>query len=68
MNNERLVDIETRIAYQEDTLQQLNDVVAKQQKQIDFLDQMIKTLTERYQSLQASNIAAENLDDKPPHY
>ena len=68
MNEDRLIDIETRIAYQEDTLQQLNDVVTKQQKQISHLEDLVKSLAERYQSLQPAHIDAGNADEKPPHY
>lgn len=66
MIDDRLIDIETRIAYQEDMLQQLNDVVAKQQKRIDLLEDVLRTLTERYPSLQAE--ATPALIEKPPHY
>ena len=68
MNENRLIDIETRIAYQENTIQQLNDVVTKQQKQISHLEELVETLIERYQSLQSSQIDVGNLDEKPPHY
>ncbi len=68
MNENRLIDIETRIAYQEDTIQQLSDIVAKQQRQIDKLADLSKLLTERYQSLQASDTGASIDDEKPPHY
>ena len=37
MDEDRLVEIETRLAFQEDTLQQLNDVICRQQDQIDRL-------------------------------
>ncbi|MBL4852521.1 MAG: SlyX family protein [Gammaproteobacteria bacterium] len=68
MNENRLIDIETRIAYQEDTIQQLNDVVTKQQRQIDRLEDLAKLLTQRYQSLQSTESNNNIVDEKPPHY
>ncbi len=66
---QRLINIETKLAYQEDTVQQLNDVIFAQQKQIDQLELLcqhligrIKELSEQYP---ASNIAST---EKPPHY
>ncbi len=35
MNETRLVEIETKLAYQEDTIQQLNDVVCLQHNQLE---------------------------------
>ena len=37
MNDDRLVEVETKLAYQEDTIQQLNEVICRQQDQIDAL-------------------------------
>ena len=68
MNEDRLIEIETRIAYQEDTIQQLNDIVTKQQRQIDKLEDLSKSLTERYQSLQTTETDLNMADEKPPHY
>ena len=64
---ERLIEIETRLAYQEATLQVLNDVVARQQKQIEQLDALCRQLLERYAQ---TNGAARGpaVDEIPPHY
>ncbi|MBN4073854.1 MAG: SlyX protein [Gammaproteobacteria bacterium] len=68
MNENRLIDIETRISYQEDTLQQLNDVVINQQRRISQLEDLIKSLAERYQNLQTTGQTLDMSDEKPPHY
>ncbi|PCH62824.1 MAG: SlyX protein [Gammaproteobacteria bacterium] len=68
MNEDRFINIETRIAYQEDTIQQLNDVVTKQQKQIDRLEDLSRLLTERYQNLNTTETNGNITDEKPPHY
>jgi SlyX protein len=63
-----LEELETRLAFQEDTIQALNDIVTKQQVQIDSLEAAVKRLSERVGSLQASQIALEAEEEKPPHY
>ncbi|HDO21388.1 MAG TPA: SlyX family protein, partial [Nitrospirae bacterium] len=47
MNEDRLVKIETKIAFQENTIKDLNDTVYNQQKQIDTLSETLKQLIDR---------------------
>ena len=47
MSEERITEIETKLAYQEDTIQALNNVVCKQQDQLDQLQLACETLIER---------------------
>jgi SlyX protein len=68
---ERLIELETRLAYQDHTIQQLNDVVSLQQKQIDQLNVTLKSLVERLREA-AGDVSDFNAGDpaseKPPHY
>ncbi len=67
MNEQRLVDIETKIAYQERTIKELNEVVCQQQNQIDRLNATCKLLANR--NKESSETSKYNLiDDRPPHY
>ena len=69
MSENRLIELESKLAYQEDAAQQLSDVVARQQKQIDALEAALRILIDRVQSL--SQARAEKtllLDEVPPHY
>lgn len=68
MIEERLVDLETKLAYQEDTIQALNEVVCEQQKQIDQLAATCKLLVDRIRQLSVTAEMDEILDEKPPHY
>ncbi len=68
MNDERLVNIETKIAYQEDTMEVLNDVVCNQQKQIEQLEKTCEMLIERLKNLSPEKAGELSLDEKPPHY
>ena len=69
VDNQKIIDIETRFAFQEDTLNTLNDIVTKQQLQIDILEKTCKSLVDRVRNLSANDHqGAEVVDEKPPHY
>jgi len=63
----RLTELENRFSYQEYTIQQLNEVVITQQKQLDqqqcALDRMHQLLTQ-----DESNIRRPDEEVPPPHY
>jgi len=67
---EKLVDLESRYSHQEDLLQQLNDIVAKQGRQIDLLESRLQLMYERITELQSQvSIGGEaSADEPPPHY
>lgn len=69
MSEERWVAIETKIAYQEDLVEELNKVVYEQQKKIDYLEAVCNSLIDHVRSL--SDAVAEGkgvANEKPPHY
>ena len=72
MTEQRIIAIETKIAYQEDTIAQLNDVVCKQQTQIDALEHLTQQWIGRMRDLSEtsvqSNGALSAADERPPHY
>jgi SlyX protein len=68
MNEERIIELEIKAAYQEDLLQELNKIVTKQQQQIDRLEATCEILNERIKSLSLERTSAENVDEVPPHY
>ncbi|WP_027582565.1 SlyX family protein [Bradyrhizobium sp. Ai1a-2] len=63
---ERIDALETRIAYQDDTLETLNETITAQWKQIDALTRQMEELRERLQEAE-SNTAAP-INERPPHY
>lgn len=65
---ERIIELETKAAYQEHTIQTLNDVVSNQQKQIDELESSIKILINRLQDMSQDSRNIESQHEKPPHY
>ncbi len=65
--DQRLIDLETRIAFQEDSIQALSDEIYRQQKELDRLQQLCNLML---QQLQDANTGGPTgpVDEKPPHY
>lgn len=66
--NERLIDIETKLAFQEHALAELNDAVLRQQAEIRRLTAQVEVLTDRLRALAPSPIASQAEETPPPHY
>jgi len=64
--SERIDRLETRLAYQDDTIETLNQTITAQWKQIDALTRQIKALNERLE--EASAQAPGPFSERPPHY
>lgn len=67
---EQLIEIQTRVAYQEDTLTQLNDVISRQDGELVQLKQQLRLLAQRLDELvrEPGQNDAEIIDERPPHY
>lgn len=68
MIEDRLVDIEIKLSYQENTIRELNGVVCAQQKQIDQLESVCKIFANRIKDLSEALEGKLPLNEKPPHY
>lgn len=64
----RLVELETRLAFQDDELLKLKALNDSQQKQVYRLESMVEHLLLRFKSLQDSLGADKIPNEKPPHY
>ncbi|MBT3192480.1 MAG: SlyX family protein [Verrucomicrobia bacterium] len=69
MIESRLTDIESTLAFQERTIQDLSDVICGQQTELDSLKAEIKKLTERlnHDALPGGD-GADAPPELPPHY
>ena len=67
MSEERLVDIEIKLAHQEQLLEDLDNVVTEQQAKIMQLEGLCNRLIDRVQSFGESSVDAPQ-DERPPHY
>jgi SlyX protein len=63
---ERIDTLETRVAYQDDTIETLNQTITAQWKQIDVLTRQLAQLGERLQEAEANAPGPGN--ERPPHY
>jgi SlyX protein len=68
MNDDRIIELEIKAAYQEDLLQDLNKIVGRQQQQIDRLEATCRMLNERIKSLSVEGGGGESVEELPPHY
>jgi SlyX protein len=64
----RLIELESRLAFQEHTLQALNAVVARQQQEILQLQRELETLRAQLRALAPSSVASRADEPPPPHY
>ncbi|KQZ26318.1 SlyX family protein [Duganella sp. Root1480D1] len=63
---DRFIDIEIKLAHQEDLVESLNQRVYEQQKQIDQLEAMLVALAERVRT--TSQSSQTPINEPPPHY
>lgn len=68
MNEDVMMDLQSKIAYQENSIQELGAVVIAMQKQIDGLEICCKDLRDKMREFSGSLGASSDHDEKPPHY
>lgn len=69
MSEERLEKIETKIAFQEDLVEELNKTIYQQQKKLEQLEATCKALANYITSLAESvNENKSVASERPPHY
>ena len=68
MHEERLVDIEIKLARQEDLLDALNGTVYRQQRRIDELEALCAALAKRLAESQQGDGGGQAGHEIPPHY
>lgn len=64
---QRLTDLEIKASFSEDLLDQLNQVIVRQQQQIDTLIREVGHLRQSG-SGEGVGVARNPLEDLPPHY
>ena len=68
MNEDRLVEIETKLAFQENTIKDLSDAIYSQQKQIENINKTLKLLVDQVDDSSVISPRGNLKDEKPPHY
>ena len=64
----RLTDLEIKASFAEDLLDTLNEIVARQQAQIDRLTTELSTLRNQMPSADGTPVFRNLRDELPPHY
>ncbi|PBP97677.1 hypothetical protein CCL07_19105 [Pseudomonas congelans] len=64
---ERVMELESRMAFQDDTIQALNDVLVKQRRELDHLQLQMAALLKRQEEM-GSQFETFEEDAPPPHY
>lgn len=62
-----LTELESRIAFQEDAIDKLSDVVARQEIDIERLTRMVKMLNSQLREM-GSDSDSPAANEVPPHY
>lgn len=61
-------ELEMKIAFQEYTIEKLNDALSDQQQRIDALEFKLRHVVDRLRNIEPSNIAKLSEETPPPHY
>lgn len=64
---QRVEQLETQLAFQDDTIDQLNQLVTRQNHELQRLQQQFRLLAEKYREL-APDDDPQQQEERPPHY
>lgn len=67
MSEKRFDDLETKVAFQEELIQQLDDALISQQRQIATLEQQLKILQSEFRNIE-NQMPDNTPEPPPPHY
>ncbi len=68
MTDERLINIEEKITFQEDLIEELNKTVYQQQQKIERLEDFCRELSSRIRALSETAGTGPAANERPPHY
>lgn len=67
--NRRICELETKLSFQENTIEDLNNVIINQQFSLDKMQQQLRLLAQKIRNLEPNNnIASQSEETPPPHY
>jgi len=64
----RIVELETKLSFQEHLIQELNEALTHQQQQLDVLQHRLDTMREQIQAGLSDEIRPVSEEVPPPHY
>lgn len=63
-----LTELQTKVAFQEITIEELNQALIHQQFALDKLQNQVRQLAEKLQGAVGSQVASRAEETPPPHY
>lgn len=63
-----IIDLQMKLSFQDELLEELNQVMTQQQHQIMRLETRVERLQSQLETLQAAPQAGELKEPPPPHY
>ena len=64
----KIIDLESKLVFQDEAINELNIVITDQQQQLDQLREEIRLLNLRIASVAQSAVVSEEKEPPPPHY
>ncbi|MGF1737899.1 SlyX family protein [Photobacterium lutimaris] len=64
----RIDELEMKQAFQEQTIEELNQALTEQQFLIDKMQTQLKFMVGKVKGIEPSNMASESEETPPPHY
>ncbi len=68
MNEERLINLESKITLLEDLTEELNKTVYQQQQKIERLEAICASLARHIEALEEAGNGGMPANERPPHY
>lgn len=65
---DKITELQTKMAFQEHTIETLNDALFAQQKQIQELQYQLTHIKNKLKQVTTSHMADESEETPPPHY
>lgn len=64
----RITELETKVAFQEFIIEELNQSLIEQQFVIEKLQTQIRHIAEKFKGVQMGQVASQSEETPPPHY
>tara|TARA_Y100000296_G_scaffold57688_1_gene66351 strand:- start:415 stop:660 length:246 start_codon:yes stop_codon:yes gene_type:complete len=66
--NQAIEELQTKLAFQEHTIDALNDALSSQQRQLEKMEFQLKHVIDKVKGMEPSNIVKMSEETPPPHY